>query len=87
MDKNITLDHIVKFINQNMYENETLAGHLSKAKALAEVAMGENFLEQSATTQYNYLWTLRDLLRDADQLNEQQLANWMEHLSSNKDTT
>ena len=82
---NTPLNHIVKFINQNMYENETLAAHLSKAKALAEVAMGGHFLEQDATTQYNYLWALRDLLKDADQLNEQQLASWMEHLGDNKD--
>ena len=42
--------------------------------------MGNSFLEQDEITQYNYLWALRDLLKDADELNEQQLSDWMGHL-------
>ena len=84
---NISFNQVVTFINQQVHENETLSSQLCKAKALAEVAMGNDFLEQDESTQYNYLWALRDLLRDADQLNEQQLSHWMGHLKSFSDST
>ena len=78
--ENISVNEIVKFIKQQLNENEILSTQLCKAKALTEVAMGNSFLEQDEITQYNYLWALRDLLKDADELNEQQLSDWMGHL-------
>jgi hypothetical protein len=78
----INLNQVVKFIHQQVNENELLSSQLCKAKALAEVAMGNSFLAQDETTQHNYLWALRDLLKDADQLNEQQLSDWMGRLKN-----
>ena len=90
MEKNmetINLNQVVKFIHQQLSENEILSTQLCKAKALTEVAMGNSFLEQNETTQYNYLWALRDLLKDADQLNEQQLADWLGRLKNFSDSS
>ncbi len=39
-----------------------------------------NPLEQEEDTQRNYLWALRDLLAEADQLNEKQIAEGMRYL-------
>lgn len=71
-----------KFINQQLCHKETLASHLSKAEALAEIAMTNDFLDQDETVQRRFLWTIRDLLTDAEQLNEQQISDWMEHLKN-----
>ncbi len=75
-----SLNDLVALINKDLYQSETLASHLCKAEALAEVAMTNGFLDQSETTQRNYLWALRDLLTDAEELNEQQITKWMQHL-------
>lgn len=82
----MNLIHIINLINETMQENESLASHLGKAKALAEVARGNDFLEQDETTQYNYLWALSDLLKVAEHLNEQQISHWMKNLSKIKNT-
>ena len=77
---NSSLNDLLRLINQQLYQYETLASYICKATALAEVAMSNGFLEQDESTQRNYLWALRDLLTDADQLNEQQISKWMRHI-------
>ena len=75
-----SLNDLLTLINQQLYQYENLASHLCKAEALAEVAMSNGFLEQDEATQRNYLWALRDLLTDANQINEKQLSQWMRHI-------
>lgn len=77
---NSSLNDLSRLINQHLYQYETLASFLAKAEALAEVAMSNGFLEQEEDTQRNYLWALRDLLAEADQINEKQLAEGMRYL-------
>jgi hypothetical protein len=74
---NTSLTQLVEFINQQVNKSEKLASHLSKAQALAEVAMSNGFLEQAETTQRNYLWALKGLLMKAGRLNEHQITEGM----------
>ncbi len=75
-----SLNDLVSLINKDLLQYEMLASHLSKAEALAEVAMSNGFFEQDEATQRNHLWALRDLLTDAAQLNENQIMKWMRHI-------
>ena len=75
-----SLNNLVTLINKDLYQYETLASHLCKAEALAEVACLNGFFEQDEAIQRNYLWAIRDLLTDATQLNEYLLMEWMRHL-------
>jgi hypothetical protein len=75
-----SLNDLVSLINNDLLQYEMLASHLCKAEALAEVAMTNGFLDQSEDTQRHYVWALRDLLTDAEQLNQRLLVKWMHHL-------
>ena len=79
MTTNSLID-LVTLINKDLFQYETLASHLCKAEALAEVALSNGFFEQDEAIQRNYLWALRDLLTDANQINEKQLSQWMRHI-------
>jgi len=81
-----SLNDLVTLINKDLFQYETLASHLCKAEALAEIALTNGFFEQDEAIQRNYLWALRDLLTDATQLNENQIMEWMRHLKHFGDT-
>ena len=77
---NSSLNDLSRLINQYLYQYETLGSLLCKAEALAEAAMSNEFFEQEEGTQRNYLWALRDLLTEANELNEKHLAKGMRYL-------
>ncbi|QLH42446.1 MAG: hypothetical protein HWD59_06830 [Coxiellaceae bacterium] len=52
-------------LNQHIVFQETIAEHLSKIEALINVALDENFLDQSQPTIHDYLWTVGDIVRQA----------------------
>jgi|GEM_PF-2488883 len=55
-------------LNQNAPETSLKDGlieHISKAKALANIATSEDFLENLDIDIRNYLWTLSDVLNQA----------------------
>ena len=76
-----SLNDPVDLRNQHLYQYETLASYLSKAEALATVSLSKGFFEQEEDIQRNYLWVIRDLLTEAEQLN-QQLLDEMQDLKN-----
>jgi hypothetical protein len=78
---NSSLNDLSRLINRHLYHYEKIAGLLCKAEALAEIGLSNGFLEQKEDTQRNYFWALRDLLTEANALNEKYLAEEMRCLS------
>ena len=87
MDKEgdfVNIDNIKKFIDEQMDKKETVNSYLLKSIALIKVALTNDFFEYDEETQHNYLWTVRDLLIDAEELNEQQISDCFKYLDDFK---
>jgi len=74
-----SLSDVTPFINQQLLDHEQVSGFLAKAEAMAQVAMTDSFAEQTEEQQRNYLWALRDLLTEAEQLHGILLNKWYMH--------
>ena len=72
-----SLNDLLTLINQQLLQYEALSAYLSKAEALAEVALTNGFIEQEEDTQRHYLWAIRDLLTEAYLLNEKLIHIWL----------
>lgn len=68
------LPHLLSLINQQIEAQEDLSDCLSKAEALAQVAVTPGFVELSEPVIYNYLWLLSDIVIQARNLNQQSLS-------------
>jgi hypothetical protein len=60
-------------INQQITVQEDLLERLSKAEALANVALGEDFLNYKPFIIHAYLWALCSIIEEAKVLNQQTL--------------
>ena len=60
-------------INRQIQCQHSVRDQLSKAEALAKVALETNFLEFPQSIIHDYFWTLNDLIEDALGLNERGL--------------
>jgi len=69
-----SLTDLISFINLQISTQETQREHLSKAKALISVALGEDFVNFEKSVIYDYLWVLNDLIAAAHDLGEKTLS-------------
>ncbi len=76
-----SLTQLLTLINDQVDSHETLSEYLSKAEALAQVALGDDFFDHPDLTVHYYLWTLSDLLSQARILNEHLINVLMSHRS------
>jgi hypothetical protein len=74
-----SLPDVTTFINQQLLDHEQVSGCLAKAEAMAYIAMTDSFAEQVEEHQRNYLWALRDLLTEAEQLHGELLSKWYKY--------
>lgn len=67
------LTQFLSLINQQVESRETLNEHLSKAGALAQIAMGDDFFDQSPLILHHFVWIMSDVIERAKTINEQSL--------------
>lgn len=60
-------------INQQVESREALNEYLSKAEALTQISMGDDFLEHSPVILHYYFWILSDIIEHAKTMNENSL--------------
>lgn len=70
---NDSVAHLISLINQQVQSQESLSEHLHKAEAMAQVALGDGFLDCPESITHHYLWALSDLIERAKIANEQSL--------------
>ncbi len=68
-----SVSDFVSLINQQIEIQETLTSRLTKIEALLCVALDDHFLDCSKNTQYEYLYTLSDLVSQTLKHNESAL--------------
>lgn len=61
---------------------DALYERLAKAEALANIAISEAFTENLTNTVRNYLWTLCNLIREANEINQTLITK---HTQKNKE--
>ena len=61
-------------LKQQIDYQEDLSDCLSKADALAKVALCNDFLECSDEIKHHFLWSLNDIIDNAKMINEQTLS-------------
>lgn len=64
------LNELLPLINQQVEYQEIIRDHLSKAEALTNVSLMDNFLDSPKSTLYNYLCILNDIVEETRKLNE-----------------
>jgi hypothetical protein len=69
-----SVNHLSSLINQQIDYQEDLSEHLSKADALAKVALSNDFFDTSDEIKRNYFWALNDIIDSAKMINEQTLS-------------
>lgn len=79
-DNSVT--QLVTLINQQIESQENLSQHLSKAQALAHIAMDDGFLDYPASVVQFYLWVLSDIIDHAKGMNEQALNTSLKQKSA-----
>lgn len=65
---------VFPLINQQIAHLEKLSELVSKAEALAQIALDEHFLSYPPSTLHYYLWALSDIIENAITLNEAALS-------------
>ena len=68
-----SVNYLLNLINAQVKLLENINTCLSKAEALAQVALGDNFLDYPNVSIYNFLWALSDIIEQAKSLNEKSL--------------
>jgi hypothetical protein len=68
-----SVSDFASLINQQIEVQEILSSRLSKIEALLHVALDDHFLDCSKNTQYEYLYTLSDLVYQSLKHNESAL--------------
>lgn len=68
-----SLNQLLTLINQQVEFQEALNEQLSKAEALAYIAISSDLLEHPKTIIHYFLWVLSDLIELARLTNEQSL--------------
>lgn len=76
-----SLNEILVLINQQLHYQETLNNHLSKAEALAHVALCSDFLDCPKSIIHDYLWILGDTIERAKASNTESLSALFKHSS------
>jgi hypothetical protein len=78
-----SLTDLVLLINHQTSHQERLSEHLSKAQALLNVALGEDFLNYNKSIINDYLSTLSGLIEQAKMISEQLLDTLLKNRLSN----
>jgi hypothetical protein len=78
-----SVNHLHDLINRQIDYQEDLSDCLSKADALAKLALGNDFFECQNEIQQNFLWALNDIIDNAKVINEQTLSLLFERRTSN----
>ena len=68
-----SVSYLLNLINAQVKLLENINTCLSKAEALAQVALGDDFLAYPEVSIYNFLWALSDIIEQAKSLNEKSL--------------
>ena len=76
-----SITQLLSLINRQLDSQETLNTYLSKAEAVMQVAMSDDFLSYPRATTYYYLWAVSDIVEQAKKLNEESLGLLLKNVS------
>ncbi len=76
-----SITQLLSLINRQLDSQETLNTYLSKAEALMQVAMSDDFLSYPRAATYYYLWAVSDIIEQAQKLNEESLNFLLNNIS------
>ena len=68
-----SVSYLLNLINAQVKLLENINICLSKAEALAQMTLSDDFLDYSNVSIYNFLWALSDIIEQAKRLNEKSL--------------
>ncbi len=69
------VDQFASLINKQIDFQSKIQDYLMKIEAMADVALGEDFLDCEQPTIHAYLWALSDMISESKNLNERALDN------------